>query len=161
MKFMMTILGLIVFAGQAAALSCMRPDPIATFNQVAAAPEPYFVLYGRLHFDESALPQGLKDPQSPDPAAIAAEFVGMTLTSAGFVRPYESPVELLPVCAGPWCGSARTDVDAIYFVRADKVPVMAIAEPCGGMIFANPSPEVLDALTVCMQGGACLPQPLQ
>lgn len=161
MKSILGALCMIAAANQATALSCMRPDPVMTFKQVAAAPEPYFVLYGRLSFDEAALPAGVSDNPAPVPAAITATFSGMSLTTEGFVRPYETELNLVPTCAGPWCGSARSGIDAIYFVRADTDPVMVEAAPCGGFIFENPPAAVTDALTLCMQGGSCSPQPPQ
>ena len=56
MKLLVLPLVFAAVAGQAAALSCIRPDPILTFQRVAAAPEPYYVLYGQLDFDQTTLP---------------------------------------------------------------------------------------------------------
>jgi hypothetical protein len=161
MKSVILATGLMALAGQATALSCVRPDPIATFQQVAAAPEAYFVLYGQLTFDESALPAGVSQNSVREPAPIPAQFVGKGLTTEGFTNDYISPVTLQVGCAGPWCGSARSGVDALYFVRANEPPVTMQASPCGGMIFEEPDQATLDAITACMQGGPCLPQRLQ
>ncbi|MDP5084958.1 MAG: hypothetical protein NWQ23_06010 [Yoonia sp.] len=152
---------LAMLGGQSQALSCLRPDPITTFQQLAAAPEGYFVLYGRLTFDEGALPAGTSMDQSRVPEPIAARFAGKGLTRDGFTNTYVSDVTLQVGCLGPWCGSARSGVDAIYFVEATDPPVTMQAQPCGEMIFENPSQATLDMLTSCMQGGACSPQPLQ
>ena len=163
MKILMTALGLTALASQATALSCLRPDPINTFKQVAEAPEDYFVLYGQLNFDESKLPAGVSEraPGAEEPAPIEAFFRGKGLQRDGFTSDYISPAELQVTCAGPWCGSARSGIDAVYFVRADSNPVQMAAGACGGMIFEEPGQEVLDALTSCMQGGDCSAQPLQ
>ncbi len=161
MKSVFLALGLTALATQATALSCLRPDPIETFQRVAAAPEGYFVLYGQMTFDESALPAGVSNDNVRDPDPIPARFTGKGLTIQGFTSDYISPVTLQVGCAGPWCGSARSGVDAIYFVRADDPPVTMQAGPCGGMIFEEPDQATLDMLTSCMQGGACSPQPLQ
>lgn len=160
MKALSLALGLIALASQAAALSCIRPDPMATFQRVAAAEEAYYVLYGQLTFDEAALPQGLLNGSDPMPDPIPARFEGKGLTKQGFTSDFISPVNLQIQCAGPWCGSARSGAEAVYFVLADD-PVTFIADPCGGMIFQDPPQATLDALTTCMQGGACSPQPLQ
>ena len=163
MKSIVLGICLTALASQAAALSCMRPDPIATFNQVAAAPEDYYVLYGQLTFDEGALPGGVskRDFNDPEPAPIPAFFRGKGLQRDGFTSDYISPAELQVTCAGPWCGSARSGVDAVFFVRADSNPVQMVAGACGGMIFEEPGQDVLDALTSCMQGRACSAQPFQ
>ncbi len=161
MKSTALALCLTALATQATALSCMRPDPIQTFQWVADAPESYFVLYGQLTFDESALPAGVSDKPTREPAPIAAFFRGKGLTLDGFTADYISPAMLEIGCAGPWCGSARSGVDALYFVRADNSPVVMEAGPCGGMIFEEPDQATLDMITSCMQGGACSSQPLQ
>ena len=153
---------LAVICGQAQALSCLRPDPITTFQQLAASPDSYFVLYGTLTFDESALPQGsnsFEEIAPPDP--IPARFVGKGLSKAGFARPYISRAMLQVTCAGPWCGSARSGAEAIYFVLASDPPVTMQAGACGGMIFEEPAQDVLDMLTSCMQGGPCTPLPFE
>lgn len=150
---------LALLGGQAHALSCLRPDAVETFQRLAVAEESYFVLYGELMFDESALPNRTDDvfqnSVSPDP--IDGRFVGKGLTSAGFTNTYISDVILQVGCAGPWCGSARSGGEAVYFVPASDPPVTMQAGPCGGMIFPDPSPAVLDMLTSCMQGGTCTP----
>ncbi|WP_296426775.1 hypothetical protein [Yoonia sp.] len=148
-------------AGQAAALSCVQPAPIATFQRVAAAPDAYFVLYGDLTFDEGALPPAVSNRRTTDPAPIPARFRGKGLTLDGFTSDYISPATLQVSCAGPWCGTARSGGDALYFVRADSDPVTMQAEPCGGMIFQDPSQAVLDALTSCMRGDTCSAQPFK
>ncbi|EBA13600.1 hypothetical protein [Roseobacter sp. CCS2] len=148
-------------AGQGHALSCMRPDPVETFQRLAAAPESYFVLYGQLTFDEADLPAGVSMDQSRAPDPIAARFAGKGLSRDGFTIDYHSDATLQVTCAGPWCGSARSGVDAVYFVEAADAPVTMQAGACGGMIFEQPSEAVLQMLTTCMQGGVCSTQPLQ
>lgn len=161
MKPILLAAALAMISGQVHALSCMRPDPIETFKRIAAAPEDYFVLYGELTFDESLLPSGVLDNRIGAPGPISAQFDGLGLTRQGFTSSYVSPVTLEIGCAGPWCGSAASGVDALYFVRATDPPVTMVAGACGGMIFEKPPQAVLDMLTSCMQGGACSPQPLQ
>ncbi|MEO0904437.1 MAG: hypothetical protein AAFX89_06665 [Pseudomonadota bacterium] len=161
MKSLLLAATLAMIAGQSHALSCVRPDPIDTFKRVAAAPESYFVLYGKLTFDEAELPSGVSINQSRDPAPIAARFEGKGLTRQGFTSDYYSDVTLQVTCAGPWCGSARSGIDAVYFVEATDPPVTMRAGACGGLIFEEPSDAILNMLTSCMQGGACSSQPLQ
>lgn len=148
-------------SGQAHALSCLAPDAIATFKQVAEAPERYFVLYGALTFDEDALPPSASMEMTRNPDPIPARFRGKSLSLDGFTNNYFGDVALQIGCVGQWCGSARSGIDAIYFVEADSRPVTMQANACGGMIFEEPSQATLDMLTSCVQGGTCLSQPLQ
>ena len=142
-------------AGQASALSCIRPDPAMTFNHVASVPEPWFILLGELTFDEALLPE--PDLSNPDQsyAPIPASFRGKGLTKAGFTSEYVSPVQVQIECAGPWCGSAVSGGEALYFVRADSDPATIVASPCGEYVFPDPTPEVIDRLTGCINAGLC------
>ena len=161
MKSTMIAAALAMLASQAHALSCLRPDPIETFQRLAAAEESYFVLHGMLTFDQTALPDGVGDNDRPVPEPIAGNFAGLGLTKEGFTSPYQSAVNLQIGCAGPWCGSAQSGVDAVYFVPAGDPPVTMLAGPCGGMIFYEPSGAVLDMLESCMKGDACTPLPFE
>ena len=155
MKPLFLAASLALIAGQANALSCMRPDPISTFNRVAAAPESYYVLYGTLRFDADALPPSFVDQLGADPEPIDAFFRGKGLTRNGFTSDYISPALLQVDCVLNYCGSAQSDIEALYFVRADNDPVVMTADPCGAMIFPEPTQAVLDQLTACMQGNGC------
>ena len=148
-----TAIGLI--ATQSLALSCLRPDPIETFQRLAAAEESYFVLRGELTFDEAALPPsvGTNDTVAPDP--IPGFFVGAGLTKDGFTNDYVSNVLLQVDCAGPWCGTAQSGVDAIWFVPFSDPPATLHADPCGSMTFYEPSEAVVEMLESCMAGGTC------
>jgi len=156
-RSMMLAAAITTIAGQAHTLSCMRPDPIETFQTLAEAEESYFVLHGVLSFDEQALPQGVGENDRAIPDPIPARFVGKGLTKEGFTNTYVSDVNLQIGCAGAWCGSASSGTEAVYFVRASEPPVTMTADACGGRIFYEPGEAVLDMLTSCMQGGTCSP----
>ena len=142
-------------AGQAAALSCLRPDPETTFDQIAALPEPWFVLRGVLTFDPALLPENDLSNSEQSYAPVPAQFRGKGLTRQGFTADYISPVTLQVECAGPWCGSAESGLDALYFVRADPEGATVVASPCGEFVFPDPSEEVLARMVECLNAGTC------
>ena len=157
MRVLLTAAIIGLMATQSLALSCLRPDPVETFNRLSAADESYFVLLGSLTFDEAALPPSVGDNQTIDPDPIPGTFVGKGLSKQGFMTEYVSDVLLQITCAGPWCGSATSNVDAIWFVPFSDPPVTLIAEPCGGMTFYEPSDAVVEMLESCMAGSTCTP----
>jgi hypothetical protein len=161
MRRLVCVATLVAMAGQAQALSCMRTDPISTFQQLAAAPEDYYVLHGTLVFDASVLPPFVQQDAVPDPAPIPAQFTGKSLTSAGFTNDYMGPISLQVTCAGPWCGTAQSGQEAIIFVPAGDPPLTVTADPCGGRLFYDTTPEVLAMLTSCMQGAVYSAEQLQ
>ena len=161
MKPFMLAAALVTASTQAHALSCMMPDAMQTYDELSQAPETYFVLYGQLAFDEALLPPAVMDPPVAAPAPILARFVGQGLTADGFTVDVAADLDLLVGCAGPWCGSAQSGVQAVIFADATTLPLTVQATPCGGRIFEDPTQAVLDTLTACMQDGACSAQPLQ
>lgn len=160
MKILVTAaLGMLI-AGQAAALSCMQPDPVRTFNQVAADDATYYVLYGTLDFDPKLQPQGVVNEER-NPSPVPARFAGKGLSETGFDRDFVRDVVLQPVCAGPWCGNAPLDVPSLIFAKVTGDTIIIEASPCGGAIFPEPSKAALDRMTACMSGNCGSAQPLQ
>jgi len=160
MKSLLLAATLAMIAGQSHALSCVRPDPVWTFSYLDDQPEAYFVVHGQLLFDETLLPTTVSNDQRRRVDPIPARFVGKSLSAEGFVTDYMGDMTLQIGCAGPWCGTAQSGVDALIFVAAER-PLTVEAGPCGGRIFESPTPAVLDALTACMQGGPCSSEALE
>lgn len=151
MKAAFAAIALIVIAGQATALSCMRPDVVRTFERVSEDTDTYYLLYGTLDFDANKQPKGVvNEERNPDP--IAAQFAGFALDMGGFTTPYSSAVTLQPVCFGPWCGNTTPGVQSLFFAQVDDDAIKIEADPCGGRIFPEPSRSLLDAMTACMNG---------
>lgn len=151
MKIAFAAIALTVIAGQATALSCVRPDAVRTFERVSEDTASYYLLYGTLDFDAAKQPKGVvNEERNPDP--IAAKFAGFALNTGGFTTPYSRAVTLQPVCYGPWCGSETPGVQSLIFAQVDGDQIIIEASPCGGRIFADPSESLLDTMTACMNG---------
>lgn len=152
-------LALALTATQGAALSCMAPDPVLTFQTVNAAPEPWVVLLGRLSYSgEPKIPDRvvMQSPSRPVLAPVAAQFSGMGLSAGGFDRPFAGAVLMQTVCYGPWCGGypGRSDVMIFARVQPDGSYVLDL-DPCGQHVFDAPSTAVVAILTACMAGRDC------
>lgn len=140
-----------LIAGQASALSCMRPDPVSAYQQAADAQGVYYVLYGALDFDAIELPKGVENnPRAPAP--ISAMFHGNGLSPEGFNLRFDQPVTVQPICAGPWCGQVAPHTAAIVFVQALDDHLLLEVGPCGGQVFEQPSQADLDAMVQCANG---------
>lgn len=151
-----------LMAGQASALSCLRPDPVAAFQRAADADATYYVLYGTLDFDTRLLPQSGDGMSAPiEPAPISAFFRGNGLSKTGFNLRFDQPVTLQPVCGGPWCGSASAHTPAIAFVRVVGDELLLEIGPCGGQFFEQPSQADLDAMVQCLNGNCTSVIPLK
>lgn len=146
----------VLIAGQAAALSCLRPDPVAAYQNALDAPERYYVLHGALSFDEALLPQGLVNDRA-QPQPFAAVFSGEGLTQDGFKPTSLRDVVIQSSCAGPWCGRMRADTPHLMFAKETDAGLVIEVGPCGGAVFAAPTPKMLDQMVQCIRGQACVP----
>lgn len=136
---------------QAAALSCMRPDAVATFNTLSGQPEGYYVLHGTLNFDATKQPKGVVNEERT-PVPIAAQFSGFGLSQTGFTSRFDRAVILQPVCFGPWCGSEVPGMTSLFFAKAVGDQIIISSDPCGTTTFPEPKQSVLDAMTACVNG---------
>ena len=147
---------LVFAAGQAAALSCMRPDPVAAYQHALDAPERFYVLHGQLSFDEELFPQGLINDRA-QPLPFAGVFRGDGLTREGFKPTSLSDVVIQSSCAGPWCGRMAANAPHLMFAKETDAGLVIEVGPCGGAVFAAPTPEMLDQMVQCIRGEACVP----
>ena len=148
----LALAGLIaVIAGQASALSCMPPDPVAAFQRASDSTSTHYVLYGTLDFDARLLPKGNRMPL-PSPRRFLRFFRGNGLSPTGFNLRFDQPVTLQSVCAGSWCGGAPTHTPALAFVRVVGDELLLEVGPCGGQLFPEPSKAVLETMLQCING---------
>ena len=152
-------LGLALLAGPVLALSCMRPDVAYTFSQLEAAEEFYMVVHGRLTFDEGGLPVTDWDNQEDTPPStpLPARLTGRSLSSSGFVTPFDHDITLDVQCFGPWCASAASGTEILAFVELRGDGYVFTLDPCYFHGFADPTPDMLDQVQACMRGERCEP----
>ncbi|SEP58094.1 hypothetical protein SAMN05428995_101162 [Loktanella sp. DSM 29012] len=136
---------------QAAALSCIAPDPLEAFDRANASTAPYLLLTGRIMLNQPA-----PDPITK-PGVFAGRIEGVGLSQTGFDVPFAEDVRVAVSCAGPWCGGIPTEDDVLVFLNAEgDVPTIEIGA-CGGWIFAAPDAALQDRLTACLNDGMCAP----
>jgi len=154
------VLALLVLTGPVHALSCMRPDVATSYARFAASDDLYVVLYGRFDFDEGALPQPPRhNPNLTEPNnLISANFKGHSLSRDGFKTPFQTTLTLNAKCFGPWCAGMAANSPVMAFVRKDAEGYTLAINPCGGVAFAEPNPEMLQQAQACMQGKTCAPK---
>jgi len=150
----LALIALSVAAGQASALSCIRPDVAAAFNYVAEADDSFVVLRGSFDFPTDQLP----DPAAPPVAkSIKSTFSGDLLTGDGFTDAVEAPVTLALTCAGPWCGRISPNTDYIAYVLQTDTQLILDVGPCYQFAFPNPTDETVALVEQCAAGGDCTP----
>ena len=140
---------LALMAGQAQALSCIRPDPVTSFSTASVSDLPYLVLTGELTAPSAT---GVTEQK---PVSATAHLSGFGLANDGFTVPFDGDVVLDVTCAGPWCGGLPASGPIMAFARIDgPVPVIELSA-CGGWLFADPDQATLDRMTDCINGKAC------
>ncbi|WP_158269979.1 hypothetical protein [Litoreibacter ponti] len=146
-------LALSLGASQAAALSCLRPDPVAAFKTVAEADQTFFIVNGQFAFDTAGIPDPFKGP--PQEVAVDATFRGKLLTSEGFTEDVQAPVTINLDCAGPWCARMSPNTDYMAFVLRTDTGLIFNVDPCYSFAFPNPKADAIKAVEQCAAGGEC------
>ncbi len=153
MKPLLTLV-FVMIASHAAALSCLRPDVASSYQDAHAAEDLYYILRGRLDFDAALMPNGVEARASP-PAAVPAQFDGMTLTARGFTTPFAAPIILQPSCAGPWCGSLQPSADILVFAKQTGAGLEVDVGACPWFVFYNPTDAMEQRIVDCVAGRRC------
>lgn len=140
----------------AQALSCRRPEPADAFNAAADSEARYRILVGTLAFDASLLPPTIHGVANDEPRPpVVARFKGQALGLDGLTETDVATLTILPDCAGMWCGTLHPDRPYLIFAREGAEGLEVDLGPCPEWTFANPQPEVIRNLTLCLMKGRC------
>ncbi|MEP3889838.1 MAG: hypothetical protein ABJN69_05175 [Hellea sp.] len=148
------ILGSMMLADNAFALSCMRPDLVKTLEEAKASEKLYYVLVGKF-VPMSPPPKhqpygGYTSPEdqfkSRPPVITRSYFEGYSVAKHarrdGHLTRF--PVDIETSCVASWCSSAPpADREVIAFVQArpGQAPILEIS-PCPSLTFAATTPQV-------------------
>lgn len=162
MKPLILSMALAATALPAHALSCLPPDVARTFNRAAEAEDTYIVVHGTLTFDTSKLPQAdwQNQQNKPPNTLIPARLTGQSMSKAGFKTPFDSAITLNAQCLGLWCAGAKSGTPYLAFLERGTQGYTLVLGPCGGLGFADPTPEMLRKALQCFRGSPCKPAPL-
>lgn len=145
---------LAVAASQAAALSCLPPDPARSFSFAANEPDRRFsIVAGRLDFTPTT---GPKRPMGEPRPPFSARLSGDALNVDGFTFPFNQRITVRPTCAGSWCGNIPEPLSAVFIIERTSRGYEIEAGPCGGELFDD-TPAVRQIFETCMSGGTCEP----
>lgn len=145
------------------ALSCLPHDIARSYDEAARAEEAYIVVHGVLEFDASALPKVdmSRQHEVPPDTLIPARMTGKALSHDGFVMDFDRAITLNAQCFGPWCAGAVPGTEYLAFLERRADGYRLTINPCGGFGFPEPSPETLERVQECFDGGPCDPAPLR
>ena len=112
---------LTIAATQAAALSCLRPDPLRTLE----------------HLDYPLALVG-----SFNERGDVYTFVGTFIDGS----PVTLPISVTEACAGPWCGELRAETLGVFLAENEGESIHLTLDPCHGTAFYEPTPETLSRI---------------
>ena len=145
-----------LIASQSAALSCLQPDVVRSFQWASDAEEAYVVLLGSFTFDAPPSSQ-TDDINAPRIVTYQSVFEGQFLGAQGFVPIAPIDVTITHDCAGPWCGSMVADQPVLAYVQMTDTAFELSVGPCGGEVFGRPSRQAIDQVEACIRGETCEP----
>jgi hypothetical protein len=150
------VLGGLMMAQSASALSCARPDLVRTLEAAKASPKIYYVLVGTftsLSSGPAFTPWEGLSPQDQmkqrPPLIIPSHFEGYSLAKNDRhdVSLKRFPVDIEVSCVASWCSDVPPpDRELIAFVEArdSQAPILRIS-PCPSQTFAADQTRVLKA----------------
>ena len=150
----------LLIAAPLSALSCMPYGIPEALQDVIKAKEGYVAATGILTFDQRALPKVdmSRQDKTPPVTRISARLKGQALTKSGFTHPFNRTLALEVSCFGPWCASAVSGKNVLAFLKQTSAGYVLATNPCGGLVFYEPSVKTLDKVIQCYIKNRC-PKP--
>jgi len=147
---------LLATAAPALALSCLPPDPMRLYTDARDAAENFRVIHGRFTPQEPVrrLRPG-RTTRGNAELTIRANLTGVQLGKGGFTSRISTPVNVRLVCFASWCGSFPEADSYLMAVEERGGTLTLTADPCSTKLFATPSREQLEAVTLCHSKGRC------
>lgn len=150
------ILGSLMLAESASALSCMRPDLGATMEKAKASDKLYYIFVGTFRPQNPVVtPKPPQDySQQGTPTLTRMWFDGRSIGP----KPHHDtqltrfPLEVQTSCAGPWCGAAPTgNSELIAFIEArpGMVPLLRVGACPEWMYHVQPDDGKVEKLRDC------------
>ena len=143
-------------AGQANALSCLRPSVQSSFRTADASEAAYVLAIGRVQpLPGEEIAPADDTPNDRKGYSVRTRFDGRIADAAGFETEASFPLTVEVECAGPWCGGVPLDRN-ILFVERRGEEIVLVEGPCP--LFAlDATPEAEAAALSCLRGEACTP----
>jgi hypothetical protein len=141
----------IAIAGQAAALSCLRPDVQNAFAEANAAPETYVVVLGEFSGGPGPRAGGTTGGEE---RTYTARFSGHLMNRDGKARSIDREVTVREGCAASWCSELATGQQVLTFLQVDTgaAPLLALG-PCYPDFFTSPTQAQLEVVKQCFVTG--------
>lgn len=147
------LLALLMTAGPALSLSCIRPDPVRSYQQAADAEEVYLLVTGTLSHDPASVPPKPEDGQS---ATMPATLTGAFLNADRFEGAFAAPVTVSLDCVASWCGQMpEPSAEVLAFLQETPTGYALSLGPCGGWMFVDPTEAQIERVVACHTGGDC------
>ncbi|WP_224816820.1 hypothetical protein [Hasllibacter sp. MH4015] len=149
---------MVIAAGPAFALSCVRPSVEQSYRNADASPHDHSIAVGQLHLLAAPGPVTEGRPrgqgfQVPTGYTVPARFDGEFFDGNGFTLSRDVSVTVNVTCVSMWCGAAQ-DVDyGLFFFRIQNGNYVLDANACPGTVFDDAHPGMLSAVARCHHGG--------
>lgn len=142
-------------AGQASALSCLRPSVQQTFAEASASAAQYVLAVGRVSLlPGETIPSTGEDPNERKGYAVKARFDGKLASATGFDADASFPLTVQVECAGPWCGGMPVVDRMLVFVERRDGENVLVEGPCPFWTF-DAAPDVVTQAESCLRGEDC------
>ncbi len=141
-------------AGPASALSCLRPDAVRLLEHAQEAEAAFFIVKGQITLLETP---NLPEKGSKIPAKTRARVDGLALTARGFEAPFTRDITIETSCASIWCGTLdNLEGPLIMALKTSSDALTLRVGPCGGDVVRWDEAGERRLLD-CHRNGVCRP----
>ncbi|WP_299838597.1 hypothetical protein [uncultured Jannaschia sp.] len=143
-------------AGQASALSCLRPSVQSSFQAADTSEADYVLAIGRVQpLPGEEIAPADDTPNDRKGYSARTRFDGEIAGADGFDTTVSFPLTVEVECAGHWCGGVPLDRNIMFVERRGEENVL-IEGPCPRFAL-DATPEAEADVLACLRGEACTP----
>ena len=155
MKRIASIIGLVLWGGQAVALSCVQLTPETLFTWAQQADETFVPVYGEITFDPALVQEPARDVLRPRGVTYPAQFDGRFVSSQGFGADISTPITVNVTCTASWCGGVPSQGLSLAVLERTDGGLVLNQHACPSSHLPQPTKADLDAFRACLRGDVC------
>ena len=153
-------LAMILCAGPAMALSCMRPDAVRMFEYARDSEDIFYVIKGRIDpvsdYDVPTVDSDAQPKMNDAVANTPVRIKGVGLGRKGFSVPVDVAATVQLSCLSVWCSGPPPDGELLMIVKKETNALTFQIGPCGGTAIPW-SKDAEDRLLQCHLSNNCEP----
>lgn len=145
---------LLALAGPALGCESFATSPTGSFREISARVGRFVMAYGS--FEDGPLRDEIfaitSEGRETSIRHVAGRFFGHSASMEGFTEPLETELAVLQRCDDSGCHPRLDGTPYLVFLEHRGARYIFAEDGCALRAYANPAPEVLNAVIACVNG---------